>query len=176
MTVEREEAEHSNAPIDQKRVHVLASSLRQDLREAEDKWRISQARKHNRDPAMTWRQLNEWLNKKATSSPKQLRMPSGEISNSPRTNAECMNSYYKEKVQQIKQTFGVDGDPLKYMNNYKVGCRSSLKEVLNKDVLRALSKMKNSSSLGLDSIPIDLLKKTKFWTANLLFIPAKPEP
>ena len=159
-------ATRSETKENKRNVHKLSAELKQIYNNAEDSWKQNQAAKHENDPSMSWKQVNDWLHTKTDGAPKQLKDEDGTISNSPKKNAEIMNNFFMHKVKTIQE--GINDVNQPRTKEKVTDCEFNLKEVSLETVLKAAAKMKNSTSLGPDGIQADLFKKTIPWKGSLL--------
>ena len=162
LQLAREVAKRSGTADDQSRVHKIAGELRKKYLVAEEKWRMDQIRKNEKNPRMSWRQLKDWVGWTGGGSPKQLRASCGKIENSPKAVAGIMSKFYIDKVRRIREGFTGSGDPLIRLKTLMKNrtCQFKLRLVTEKEVLAEMRKMKNSTSLSPDGVQADLFKRT----------------
>ena len=133
------------------------------MREAEERWKEDRAKKVNEETGLPWQDLKRFAGWTTTSSPIKLKNDKGETIYSPKTNAHSMAKFYIEKVKAIRKEQKKPPENsmkmLKKMMLWKQ-CSFELLEVLVQEVGEAMRKMKNSKSLGPDTVQADLLKMT----------------
>ena len=79
---------------------MFAAEMKKKLAVAKKIWRKEQSSKAERDPALSWRQVKQWIGWEGTSSPKQL-VHKNELISSPSKIAQTMNDFYFDKVKTI---------------------------------------------------------------------------
>ena len=160
LNIAKAVANKSEAIDDRRRVHQIGADVKRMYRAAEENWRKKRVEKHSRNPRKSWRQLKEWIGWTGGGAPKQLIYADGSITNSPKKIADMMVNYYSQKVKNIQKENPCSGDPLERVREMMRGkeCVFKLREVTEEEVSGAVRRMKNSSALGADKIPADLLK------------------
>ena len=115
------------------------------------------------DSRQIWKNVKSWLNWTTSGAPTQL-FYAGRIENRPIRMAECMNSYFVNKIENLIANLDPsEADPLsnlhRLMSNRK--CVFSLKPVHPEMVEKLICNLKNSGSVGLDFIDTSTIKLAK---------------
>ena len=115
------------------------------------------------DTSSIWKNLKNWLGWTSGGPPSKL-IEEGNIYTKPSDLARIMNSFFINKVRNLRQNLPENaGDPLRLVQKLMENrtCFFKLNSVHPDDVLKILSKLKNSSSCGIDDIGSCVLKLIK---------------
>ena len=115
------------------------------------------------DAKQIWKNVKSSLNWTSSGAPSQL-FYNGRLENKPSGLAECMNHFFINKIELIRNGLEeTEADPvanLRQMMSSRT-CNFKLKPVHPDTVLKLISKLKNSSSFGLDFIDTKVIKLIK---------------
>ena len=121
-----------------------------------------------RDSGRVWKNVRNYLGwGGTTSAPTKLVSPAGQLVTSPKQMAELQNSYYFNKVQDIRRQLPNQGDPTATLRKVMSRRRGplqhslSLKAVGPEKVDQIIRNLKNSKASGLDNIDTFILKLIK---------------
>ena len=117
--------------------------------------------------------MKSWLNWTTSGAPTQL-FHKGKLENSPKNLAECMNTYFIDKINNfINDMPATEEDPLANLSKLMSGGNRTFKfkpdrnrtfkwkPVHPETVNKLISNLKNSGSVGLDYIDTRIIKLVK---------------
>ena len=107
-----------------------------------------------------WRSVKSWLGWNTPGPPSQLVI-NGELKNKPKDLADCMNSFFVNKVKDLRRSIPpCRKDPLESVRNLMRDrtCTFSLKTVHPDVVSKIIKDMKSSKTCGVDNIDSYVLK------------------
>ena len=115
------------------------------------------------DSKQIWKNVKSWLNWTTSGAPTQL-FHKGKLENSPKNLAECMNTYFIDKINNfINDMPATEEDPLANLSKLMSGGNRTfkLKPVHPETINKLISNLKNSGSVGLDYIDTRIIKLVK---------------
>ena len=130
------------------------------MKQEKKNWETTKLSNPEHDSSTLWKNVNSFLGWSNAGPPSQL-FHNGQFENTPAGLARTMNSFFLEKVQQLRQRIPrVDTDPLAKMREVfrDRNCTFRFKPVKQEDVLKIISGLKNSKSSGVDYINTGTLK------------------
>ena len=140
----------------------LRNTVNRVLRKEKHNWQKDKLKKFEEDSdcKQIWRSVKSCLNWTTSGTPSQL-FYEGKLETQPSQLAECMNKYFIQKVQNLKENLAqTNHDPLSKLRRlmYDRKCKFNLKPVHPDLIDKMIRKLKNSGSVGLDYIDTKIIK------------------
>ena len=123
-------------------------------------WEKVKLNNSEQNTSTLWKNVKGWLNWGKSGPPTQL-FYEGTVVNSPSSIASTMNSFFTNKVNKLCSTISpAITDPLAKLREglQNRNCSLRFHAVSPDEVLRAISKLKNSKSTGVDNIETRIIK------------------
>ena len=154
---------------------LLRNKVNQFIKNEKRNWQKSKFRlcESESDSKQIWKNVKSWLNWTTSGAPTQL-FHKGKLENSPKNLAECMNTYFIDKINNlINDMPATEEDPLANLRKLMSGRNRTLKfkpdrnrtfklkPVHPETVNKLISNLKNSGSVGLDYIDTRIIKLVK---------------
>ena len=115
------------------------------------------------DSRQIWKNVKSWLNWTTSGAPTQL-FHDGRLETRPIGLAECMNRYFINKIEHLRQNLEeTEDDPLSNLRQLMTNRSCSFKlQPMHPDMVEKLiCNLKNSGSVGLDYIDTSIIKLAK---------------
>ena len=141
----------------------LRNRVTSRLKSEENNWKRYKLTECGRDSSKSWKTVKGILNWNSPGSPTQL-FHNGHLYTKPQDIASTQNEFSLSKVELIRQNLPPPiSNPLTKLRSLMVGrsCSFKLAEVHPEEVEKIISKLKNSSSFGLDLIDTKVIKLIK---------------
>ena len=167
---ERDEAQDaaalSGSREDWEEYKRFKNNLTESLRKEKMSWQQGKldACEEDQDSGKLWKSIIGWLNWCSTSSPTKL-LVDGDMVTSPHKLAEVQNTYYINKVKEIRKNMPRQkNDPLCTVKQMMYGRNIqsfSLSSVSPDEVDKIIKDLKNSKASGVDNLDTYILKLTR---------------
>ena len=156
-------AERTNREDDWKNYKAIRNKINNRLKNEKKNWQKSKLQSLDNDPSQIWKKVKGWLGWSSGGPPKKLFHNTKEY-NKPRDLAKIMNEFFVDKVKNLRKNLPENpGDPLesvaRLMENRK--CEFTLEAVHPDCVMKIISKMKTSKTVGIDNIDSYVIKLAK---------------
>ena len=112
------------------------------------------------NPSTLWKNVKGWLKWGLSGPPTQL-FYNGRLVSSPAGLAGTMNRFFVDKVRLLRNSIpDTNDDPLHKLREslQDRNCSLNLKPVHPRDIIKIISKLKNSKSTGVDDINTGIIK------------------
>ena len=159
----QKKASQTNLKADWDEYKRQRNSINNVLKNEKKSWQEKKISGLGSDTSSIWKNLKNWLGWTSGGPPSKI-IEEGNIYTKPSDLARIMNSFFINKVRNLRQNLPENaGDPLRLVQKLMENrtCFFKLNSVHPDDVLKILSKLKNSSSCGIDDIGSCVLKLIK---------------
>ena len=141
----------------------IRNQVNRVLKNEKAQWQIAQLKSLGSDSGLMWKNLKDWFGWKKQGPPTKL-IKNGQIFTKPSQLSKIMNEHFTEKignhVSNLMPPQSCPIEPVKKMMESKY-CSFNLKPVHPDQIEEIINNMKSSSSSGLDSIDIKMIKLGK---------------
>ena len=141
----------------------LRNKVNRNLRNEKAQWRKNKLKSIGGDSSLVWKNLKDWFGWKKQGPPTQL-CNNGNMYSKPSDLTKIMNEHFIKKIQTHVSVLDASQndpiDPVRKMMELKT-CNMELSPVHPDQIDRIIAKMKNSSSCGLDTIDMKIIKLAK---------------
>ena len=153
-------AAKTRSPEDWKRYKIVRNRISSRLKSEERRWHKLKISECGKNSAKIWKNVKDLINWKSSGAPTQL-FNSGNLYNKPMEVANCQNKFFVDKVSKIRESMPAPvSDPLAKLRAlmFNRSCYFSLQAVHPDEVAKLIKELKNSKSVGLDSIDTGVIK------------------
>ena len=156
----QETAAKTKLPEDWLAYKNLRNTITAKLRQEKKAWEENKLNDKQHDPGTLWSNVKSWLSWGNSGPPSKLSQD-GVIITSPARLAWTMNNFFITKVRQLRSRIpATETDPLDKLRQVLRNrqCTFDLSPVTEDEVLKIISKLKNSKSTGTDFISTWIIK------------------
>ena len=153
-------AASSRDPDDWRFYKHLRNAATAKMKVEKRNWETMKLNNSEHDSSTLWKNIKSWLSWNNSGPPSKL-FHNGQFVNSPAGLASTMNNFFIDKVTQLRQTIPrVDRDPLAKLRETLRDrqCSFKFRPVTPDQVMKIISKLKNSKSTGVDYIDTKTIK------------------
>ena len=138
----------------------MRNTINNTIRKEKKEWKEAKLKSCGDDTGTVWKNIKTWLGWSSGGPPSKL-VENGSIFTKPKDLAKIMNNYFVSKVKNLRENLPPNqGDPLSLLRRIMANrkCSFKLKCVHPDTVSKIISKMRSSSSCGLDHLNSRIIK------------------